>query len=364
MNHIAWRRPLTVAAALALLVAGVFVALLTPPAEAVDCARRYVAGGDHLPAGHDVSTTERFPNQLLDEKLTKSPGPWCLFNTAANGTTSSSYISGGQLAQSWNLRPDLITLTVGGENTPIVNLVTSCFDKVKDHDFYGANACAAAVLANGTAWTNLKNNLVSILNTYKTQMAGRPGLVVAVTGYPNPFPTATSAIVDMPLLCVPLIDTTLTCTARWSALPPALEVIDQAVNKLNATIKSAVEPFAVASQGRFVFVDVYPKMRDHCMKMDVSIKTTVYHGTYTDAHDSSRDFGCSDPWFVEGTMGFGIPTYLDPAATGVLMTKTQTTSGMGVHPDEDGADCISDLVWEAVKIKLGVPEPPATDVCT
>jgi hypothetical protein len=48
-------------------------------------------------------------------------GDRCLYNVAKDETTSATYISGGQLAQTWNLRPDLITLTVGEENTTVIN---------------------------------------------------------------------------------------------------------------------------------------------------------------------------------------------------------------------------------------------------
>ena len=77
--------------------------------RAQDCARRYVASGDHYPAGHDIETAERFPNHLLDDYL-KKWGPWCLYNVAKDETTSAKIISDGQLAQTWNYRPDLITL--------------------------------------------------------------------------------------------------------------------------------------------------------------------------------------------------------------------------------------------------------------
>lgn len=36
------------------------------------------------------------------------------------------------------MRPDLHTITLGEQNSTIVNLIKSCFDKVKDHDFLGA----------------------------------------------------------------------------------------------------------------------------------------------------------------------------------------------------------------------------------
>ena len=102
------------------------------------CGKRYLAGGDHLPAGHEVSVSERFPSQLRENHL-QNYG-WCLINLSEDETTSLSYITGGQLSQTWNLRPDLITLTVGEENGTIINIVNSCFDKVKDHDFSGAEA--------------------------------------------------------------------------------------------------------------------------------------------------------------------------------------------------------------------------------
>ena len=126
-------------AATSMVAAG---ALLDPGGSVVqaqDCARRYVSSGDDIPFGHDVSDTERFPNHLIEDHL-KKWGPWCNYDIAVNGATSSAVISQGQLAQTWNYRPDLISLTVGEQNTTIVNLVSTCFDNVKDHDFAQATA--------------------------------------------------------------------------------------------------------------------------------------------------------------------------------------------------------------------------------
>src|ERR1041385_3377089 len=190
---------------LAVLTAAV-LASASSRLEAVDCARRLVAGGDHYPAGHEVSESERYPNHLLDDHLSKW-GPWCNYDIAANETTSSTYITGGQLAKTWNLQPDLITLTVGEENTTIVNLVTDCFDKVKDHDFAGGSSCAAAILGNSSLWSNLNLNLTTIQQQYRVIMAGRPKLMVAITGYPNPYPKSLAAAPKVAELCVPLIDT-------------------------------------------------------------------------------------------------------------------------------------------------------------
>jgi hypothetical protein len=84
------------------------------------------------------------------------------------------------------------------------------------------------------------------------------------------------------------------------------------------------------------------------------------------------NFGCSDPWFVAGDDGTAMPFYLYPAALGVLVKASQTTSGMGVYPNDSGHKCISDLIWEAdtpepgvtpLKWKLRVPEAPNGSIC-
>jgi hypothetical protein len=339
--------------------------------SAQGCGLHYVAAADDIPAGHDVSSSQRYPDHLYNDHL-KKWGAWCEYDIAQNGTTSSTYITGGQLAQTWNMRPDLITLTVGEQNTTIVNLITSCFDDVKSHDFAGAMSCAGAILGNSSLYSSLTSNLITTLQQYRVVMAGRPKLVVAVTGYPNPYPKSIDAAAKIAELCPPLIDTIPTCMARWVQLPPALELIDQVFQKLNTTIANAVAPFANSSAGRFVFVNTYDKLRDHCMKMEVSFKTQVEHPEEDGAvheHDSPAavNFGCSEPWFVAGSDGTDTPLYLIPAAIGILIQESQTTSGMGVYPNDDGQKCISDLIWEAdtidpgttpLKWKLGVPEAP------
>ena len=345
----------------------------TPAVAQTGCGLHYVAAGDDIPAGHDVEESERYPNQLYENHL-KKWGAWCEWDIAKNGTTSPQSITGGQLAQTWNDRPDLITLTVGEQNSTIVNLVDSCFDKIKSHDFAGGMGCASSILGNSTLWSNLNLNLITTQQQYRMIMAGRPRLVVAITGYPNPYPKTLEATEKIVELCPPLVDTAATCAVRWAQLPPALEMIDQVFKKLNSTIANAVAPFANSSQGRFVYVNTYDKMRDHCMKMEVSFKTTVDHGEYTDNHDSPQavNVGCSDPWFKAGDDGTDIPLYLEPAVDGVLIDESQTTSGMGVWPNKDGQKCIADLIWEAdtidpgtspLKWKLGIPEPPKSDIC-
>jgi hypothetical protein len=339
------------------------------------CGLRYVATGDDIPAGHDVNSDERYPDRLLADHLRKW-GAWCEYDIAQNKTTSTSENT-TQLAQTWNYRPDLITLTVGEQNATIVNLVDSCFEKVKSHDFAGASVCAGTILGNSSLWNSLTLNLTTTLQQYRMIMSGRPKLVVAVTGYPNPYPKASDVPLKVVELCPPLIDTIPTCTIRWVQLAPALELLDLVFKKLNSTIEAAVKPFTIGNAGRFVFVNTYDKLRDHCMKMEVSFKTTVEHPEELGApheHDSpvAVNFGCSEEWFVAGSDGTDIPFYLQPAAIGVLTNQSQTTKGMGVYPNADGQKCIADLIWEAdtiepgvtpLKWKLSVPEAANTDIC-
>ena len=350
---------------------------VTETASAAAGCRSYVASGDDVVNGKELDdNTTRFPEQLLADHLV-APG-WCLYNQGKNGTTTSTFISGGPMSSAYTMRPDLHTITLGEQNKPAVDLIASCFSKVKDHDFAGATACATAVLGNTSLWSGIKNNYTTILATDKIMAAQRPGLVVAVTGYPNPYPRAEDVADEIVELCVPLIDTIPTCTTRWAQLPAALLALDQAFTKLNTTIKESLAPYQAGPNGwRYVFVDVNPKFEDHCMTMKVQIKTKVEHPEQSGAvhqHDSPTvNFGCSEEWFVEGSTGRALPTYLVPAALGVLVEFSQTTEGMGVMPNADGHQCIADAIWEAdtidpgttpLKWKLGYPEPSTTDYCT
>jgi hypothetical protein len=338
--------------------------------------RIYVASGDDVTNGKAMDdNAKRYPEKLLADKI-KAPG-WCLFNQGKNGQTSSTYISGGGLASAYNMRPDFLTIQLGEQNSTIVNLITDCFDKVKDHDFTGASACGAAILGNSTLWTNLRNNYTTILQQTRIMASQRPQLVVGVVNYPNPYPQALDVVDEIVELCVPLIDTIATCTIRWVQLPPALEILDQVFQKLNQTLKDSMAPFQAGPNGsRWVYVDVYPKFKDHCMTMKVKIKTKVEHpeedGVVHD-HDSQEvNFGCSEEWFVEGDDGTAKPNYLLPAAPGVLIEWSQTTKGMGVYPNADGHKCISEAIWEAdtidpgttpLKWKLGYGEASNSNIC-
>jgi hypothetical protein len=377
-------RLLYLAAALAIAGVAVLLALSTAPtASALAGCRIYVAAGDDIPNGHDLnSDSSRYPEKLLADHLI-APG-WCLYNQGKNGQTSSSFISGGGMANSYNMRPDLLTIQLGEQNSPMVNTITSCFDKVKDHDFTGANACAASVLGNSSLWTNMTNNYTTLLQTTRVMMSQRPQLVVAVVNYPNPFPQATDVVARFTELCQKPQDSQIACMARWAQLPPALTTIDQVFQKLNKTLKDALAPFQQGPSGnRWVYVDVYPKFKSHEMKMDVTLRDDeVCHlcgteGQYMDNHEGSKNIGSDKAWFVEGSDGTKLPDYLftpgpliSPPV--VILRVSQTTKGMGVYVNADGMKCIDDAIWDAdtidpgttpLKWKLGYGEPSKSDIC-
>ena len=112
------------------------------------------------------------------------------------------------------------------------------------------------------------------------------------------------------------------------------------------------------------------------MEMKVEIKTKVEHpeqnGAVHDHNSPSVNFGCSESWFKAGDDGTKTPDYLDPATPGVLIQKSQTTSGMGVHPNDDGNKCIANLIFEAdtlepgvtpLKWKLSIPQAANASIC-
>jgi hypothetical protein len=355
----------------------------TPAAKALAGCRIYVASGDDIPNGHDLNDdSSRYPEKLLADHL-KSSG-WCLFNQGKNGQTSSSYISGGGLSNAYNMRPDLLTIQLGEQNSPMVNIITSCFDKIKDHDFSGGNACAAQVLGNASLWTNLTANFTMILQQTRIMQSQRPQLVVAVVNYANPFPQASDVTSKISELCQKPEDSQIACNVRWAQLPPALTTIDQVFQKLNKTLKDAMAPFQQGPSGnRWVYVDIYPKFKSHEMKTDVTLRDDqVCHlcgteGEYIDSHSGSKNVGTDQAWWIEGSDGTKLPDYLftpgpliDPPV--VILQVSQTTKGMGVYVNADGMKCIDDAIWDAdtidpgttpLKWKLGYGEAANNNIC-
>jgi hypothetical protein len=371
----------------AALFAASFAFTLSPAgAPTVDAAagcRIYVASGDDIPGGHDLNDdSKRYPEQLLEDHLI-SPG-WCVYNQGTNGETSSDFITGGGLAKAYNQRPDLYTIQLGEQNTPMVDTITKCFDKIKDHDFSGGNSCASNVLSNQSLWTDLTKNYTTILSMTKIMASQRPGLVIAVVNYPNPYPQANDVIPKIQELCPKVIDSWFACLGRWMQLPPALTTIDKVFKKLNKTLQDAMSPFQQGPNGwRWVYVDAYTPFLGHEMKMEVTLKDDdVCHLCHTDyeyhdQHQGTKNIGSDEPWFIEGSDGTKEPDYLKTPGPLIappveIQRVSQTTKGMGVWVNADGHQCIADAIWEAdtiypgttpLKWLLGYGEPSNSDIC-
>lgn len=321
----------------------------------------YVAAGDGIPAGakktdgtNGTDADSRYPAKLV-KKLDDDGFPFCLHNISHGPTSTGDYVddtsNGPQQATAHDLRPRLLTIHLGRENEIVKRYVSDCMTLIKNHMFSLANACAAAILAAQPAWKKLNDDLSDILNQAKVLMDGNPKMVVAVVGYYNPYPSATNVATKIPQVCTALIDTIPTCLVNWLQLPPALVLMDQITKKLNSTIQGVVEKFQIASQGRYFFVNPYDKFKDHCTEMQVEIKTSVYHPTNEpDEHDLSKtNIGCSTTWIKSDGDDGNIPPwwYLPPAIDGVLINTTQTTSEMGAYPNDDGHNCLAELIYQA-----------------
>ena len=343
----------------------------------------YVAVGDGVPYGakkvddtNAITEAERFPEELT-KLLQAASFPFCLHNVSQGETTTDDYqdedtdLGFTQQSLVHDLRPRLVTVTLGREQDLIREHIDRCMTLIKNHQFIEANACALAIYTSGP-WKKLNDDLADILNQLKVQLDGNPRMVVAVMGYYNPYPRATDVATEVPGFCAKLQDTIPTCTIRWMLLPPVLVTMDQITKKLNSTIEEVVKKFALASQGSYYFVNPYDAFEKHCMKLETEIKTTVYHPTNTvHNHDSKNDFGCDDEWMESDGDDGNLPPwhYLPPAVTGVLVNTTQTTTGMGAYPNEKGHECLAKLVynatngWEPLKQKLGIPEQATANPC-
>ena len=240
---------------------------------------------------------ERYPSHLIEDHL-KTWGPWCVYNTADERD---------DVHHVHHRRPARAVL----EHAPGPHHADP---RRREHHHRQSrhrllrqgqgprlrrgDGCAAPILGNTSLWTNLNLNLTTILQQYRVIMAGRPKLMVAITGYPNPYPeVARRRHQDRRAVRAPHRHDPDVHRALGAAAPRA-RADRPGFKKLNTTIENAVKPFAIGSGSRFVFVDTYTKLRDHCMKMEVEIKTTVEHPEEEGAvheHDSPKvNFGCSD----------------------------------------------------------------------
>lgn len=163
-----WARPARLAALV--LVAPVTVAAL--PAQAAPRTYDYHALGDSYAAGAGVVPEQAHP-ELLDGRMRIALDDFA----ATNGATVQSMLA--RQIDALDGSTDLVTVSIGGNNTGWGNAVGACVT-LPDDGF-----CAAAL---GQSVSRIETALPTLLNDAYAQIrAAAPGAHVVVTGYPRLF---------------------------------------------------------------------------------------------------------------------------------------------------------------------------------
>jgi sugar lactone lactonase YvrE len=341
------------------------------------CRNAYMAGGDSIPFGADLTSGLNYPAHLLNDHLVKLNSNWCLKNSAQSGASTPDYICGGptvgcivagsdepegssenedapQLSPTLKSNPDLITITLGVDNKVLPTMTATCIPDLLAGNSDGAERCESGILSDKAAWSGLSSDFAQVLAAYQQLMASRPNLVVAVTNYYDPMPTNVrdDAVKDfctqLGFLAKTFRNAEGQCRSALDQFRPTLKKMDDIIVKLNSTLKAAATPFVKSSGGRLVFVNIHDAFAGHCSAINLGIDAGLLGGS---AHGN---LGCSSSWVVQAPSGSGTTQQ-----NGYKLIY----SGIGVHPNDAGHSCISNLIWEAVKAKLGSSEAPNTKPC-
>jgi len=323
------------------------------------CAYQYVATGDSVAYGADMTTRIPYPDYLFNDHVKYLPGqPWCETNLAQSGAKTSHYINGeegftAQLQPAIDEDPRLVTITIGANNFVMTTLMDTCMPMAEKGGIRAATACIKEVFYDkkNIYWDPLRDDLRTILDGYLSSPDYATLDAIAVTGYYDPMPVMISDSHQNDL-CNQFGNTKVrtSCNQWGTDLSTAMNWGYLTILKLNDTIKGVVDEYSAWYQGKLTFVDVDDQFAGHCSTFDTTI-TVLLVGS------ASLNLGCteSDSWIVanhtKGTEGFWKKLVFDASVTS------------GVHPNEKGQQCISNLVWEAVKAKLGSWEPPVSDPC-
>jgi hypothetical protein len=333
---------------------------------------RYAAGGDSIAAGADLTSGTTYPQHLMREHLLSFNSQYCLLQTAQSGATTANYIRGlnnppdtfvfsAQLAPTLDFISsgsdgdrDLVTITVSADDGALPTLVNQCVPLLFQADVQPAIVCEANLL-NSSLWTQIANNLSLILTQYEGLLTRRPNLVVAVTNYYNPMPRGFGQPGRGAQICSQLSGLSDTgCNFFIDSRDAALVGNEAVITRLNTTIANVVSGYSAASNGRIVLVDIHSAFQGHCTAIDAVVSITP-GGT------AMGNLGCSQSWITPSlTQGSG-------SANGTLLGRrlsySLSWSDVGVHPNDVGHKCISTLIWEAAKAKLGSSEQPVANPC-
>lgn len=172
--------------------------LPTPPARGADAELVYLALGDSIPSGTDLSDGVGYP-QRLGQQLADAGGRTVRLHNRARAGEQSAGVLTGQLADLRALQPELVTLTIGANDFLIPGI-----------------ECAAAALdenprtrCNGTPLLNAVPMFERNLRAIVQRLARETGAAIVVTTYFNPFPRDSSCAPGLADLSLRFLNSTI-----------------------------------------------------------------------------------------------------------------------------------------------------------
>ena len=226
------------------------------------------------------------------------------------------------------MRPDLLTIQLGEQNTTIVNLITSCFDKVKDHDFSGATACAAQILGNASVGQPQQQ-----LHDHPAATRIMARATAARDRAPRlPEPVSAACPTWSTVRCSACRSSTRTDLHRPVGTAPAgADDLDQVFQKLNKTIKDALAPFQAGPNGGAGSTSTLPEVQGPLHEDGGHHQDQGQHpgqiGRRPRPRVAEADFGCDDTWYVEGSDGTKLPNYLSRPRSASSIEGSRTPPG-------------------------------------
>lgn len=322
-------------------------------------SKNYVATGDSIPFGAELSEGTNYPTHLLTDHLIPLDASYCSTNLAQSGASTANYRSGGgtfnaQLQPTLDANAKLVTVTVGVDNKVLPTLANQCLPKLASLDFAGARSCETSLLNDTSAWNSLATDLKAILVSYRSSLSSNPELYVAITNYYNPMPSSISST-QLKAFCDQLSPGVAgQCNGLLGQMNSALGAANGVLNKLNQTIANTVSPFT-SSSTHFIFVNIHDTFVGHCSVVNMSVSISPYGGS------ASGNLGCasSKSWIEPATIQSGGGS----KQIGPFTFSATGSAQAGVHPNDAGHNCISNLVWEAVKNRLGSSEASKSSPC-
>lgn len=221
----------------------------TVPAQSAPAEMVYLALGDSVPSGTDVSDGVGYPRRLGQQLADASGRPIRLLNRARNGEQSTGVLA-QQIADVRQIQPELVTLTVGANDflLPAIECAAASFDENSQ------TACSAPSLLS--AVPAFERNLRAIIQ----QLVRETGASIVVTTYFNPFLRGSQCAPGLTDLSLRFLNTTIAQVAAEAG--DRVVVVDLAPVFMGHEGREPVGWFA-PSPLRIACTDIHPNGDGH-----------------------------------------------------------------------------------------------------